>query len=468
LSSEELLELVQDAYGQQVDLAGLNVLAERITAYCRSHGYPFAVALVPAQTLGGGEVTVQVVEGRYGQVNASGESSASAARWLSRLRPGAPIEHAPLERSLRVLGTLPGIEVNPVMQPGQAMGQGDLDVELQRQRFGGAVGLDNHGNRYTGSGHAGASVWGNSLLTFGDRLSLDALLTTETLWQGAVNYQRPLGTNGLRLRAGYAYTHYQLGKEFESLDATGYARVASTGLSYPLRLSAQGSVEVMLDYRHKWLHDEQAAVDSHADKSSNSARAALRFDHRDGWGGGGVSWGSLAWTHGQLNLDNALAAADAATARTQGHFDTFALDLSRLQRLAGPLNLYGRVAAQWAGQNLDSSERFGLGGAYGVRAYPEGEAYADEGVLLQTELRYRLGAFVPYGFYDAGWVRLNDTPWTNANNHRNLGGAGLGLRWSQARVSAEMSAAWRTRAGTPRSDTRDHTPQLWAKVQSRF
>src|SRR5262249_33807918 len=62
-SNETLLALVKDGYGQKMDLAGLNVLAGRITRYCRSHGYPFAVALVPAQTLSGGEATIEVVEG---------------------------------------------------------------------------------------------------------------------------------------------------------------------------------------------------------------------------------------------------------------------------------------------------------------------------------------------------------------------------------------------------------------------
>jgi len=37
--------------------------------------------------------------------------------------------------------------------------------------------------------------------------------------------------------------------------------------------------------------------------------------------------------------------------------------------------VYGRVSAQWASKNLDSSQKFGLGGPNGVRAYPSGEGY---------------------------------------------------------------------------------------------
>ena len=85
------------------------------------------------------------------------------------------------------------------------------------------------------------------------------------------------------------------------------------------------------------------------------------------------------------------------------------------------MSIYVHANAQHANQNLDSSERFGLGGAQGVRAYPSGEGYGDEGALLQTELRIRAGYFTPYGFYDAGWVRLNANPWTDGPNHRDLG-----------------------------------------------
>jgi hemolysin activation/secretion protein len=464
----QLLDLVVDAYGQRLDLAGLNALAERITAYYRSHGYPFAVALIPAQTLRGGEVTIEIIEGRYGRVTASGDSSSATAAWLTDLEPGAPITQAPLERSLRVLGNLPGVTMNPVMQPGRATGEGDLDVSLQSQRFGGAVSLDNHGNRYTGQELASASAWANGLLTFGDRLMLDASITTETLWHGGVNYELPLGTDGLRAHAGYAHTHYELGEEFARLGANGSARIASTGLSYPMLLRARGSVAATFDYEHKWLHDAQDAVGTAVDKSSDNVRAGLGFDWRDALLGGGVSWGSLSWTHGRLDLDDALTASDARTARTRGGFEILALDLARVQRVGGPLSLYTRLVAQWANRNLDSSERFGLGGTQGIRAYPSGEGYGDEGALLQTEVRYNVGALTPYGFYDAGRVRINAEPWTSGNNHRNLGGAGAGLRWKNKQLSADVSVAWRTRGGAPEADTHDPKPRVWAGLQSRF
>ncbi|MCC6200958.1 MAG: ShlB/FhaC/HecB family hemolysin secretion/activation protein [Moraxellaceae bacterium] len=130
---------------------------------------------------------------------------------------------------------------------------------------------------------------------------------------------------------------------------------------------------------------------------------SLQFDLRDSLGGGGTTYGSLAYTTGQLDLDAVLQAAEALSAKTQGSFDKWNVDVARIQATSvNSLSLFARVSAQWAGTNLDSSEDFGLGGPNGVRAYPLGEGYGDEGWLTQIEARYQMGSFVPYAFYDAG------------------------------------------------------------------
>jgi len=90
-------------------------------------------------------------------------------------------------------------------------------------------------------------------------------------------------------------------------------------------------------------------------------------------------------------MDADLVPADAATARTAGQFSKLNVDLARIQSLSEGLDLYGRISAQWASKNLDSSQKFGLGGCNGVRAYPSGEGYGDSGALAQIELRYAMG-----------------------------------------------------------------------------
>jgi hemolysin activation/secretion protein len=93
-----------------------------------------------------------------------------------------------------------------------------------------------------------------------------------------------------------------------------------------------------------------------------------------------------------------------------------------------------------ASQNLDVSEKMALGGMNGVRAYPEGEAAADEGYLLTLEVRQQWLGLAPASgqvhlaaFVDAGVVKLNHSPWASTPTHRHLSGAGVGVYWTQTR-----------------------------------
>ena len=64
------------------------------------------------------------------------------------------------------------------------------------------------------------------------------------------------------------------------------------------------------------------------------ALASLYGDHRDGFGGGGFTSFSLSASSGNLDIETpAERAADAITARTNGHYGKLGFHLLRLQNL---------------------------------------------------------------------------------------------------------------------------------------
>ena len=471
-SAEALQAVIADSLGQRLDLAGLRGVADAISAYYRRQGYPFARALLPAQTLTDGVLHIEVVEGRYGQVRALAEDPVLAQRaqpWLDRLTPGAVIDTATLERVTLLLGDLPGIQVSPLIRPGQTAGTGDLDVRVQSgPLISGELGLDNAGNRYTGQHRVTLNLDLNSPLRLGDRLSLRALTTDEKMWFGSLDYSAPLGTSGWRLQAGLARSAYTLGQGFASLQATGTADVRSLGLSFPLKRSPGLNLYWGMAYQYKQLSDRQGSTSSRADKTSSTVPLTLRFDVRDSLGQGGLTYGQLGWTLGSLRLDAGSRALDQISANSEGQFDKFTLDMARLQALPGAWTLYTRLAAQWATSNLDSSEGFGLGGADAVRAYPSGEAYGDRGWIGQIELRRTMGPHVPYLFYDIGRVTRNARPWEPGDNQRTLAGTGLGWRVQQQAWTLDASVAWRTVGGAATSDTAQRVPRVWVALSYRF
>jgi len=148
----------------------------------------------------------------------------------------------------------------------------------------------------------------------------------------------------------------------------------------------------------------------------------------------------LAWSTGHLDIRTPDARAlDAVTAQSDGHYNKLFFAVSRLQQATQTLSFLASVSGQMASKNLDTSEKMELGGMYGVRAYPEGEAYADEGYLVSLEARQQLpmptnmvGQMHAVAFIDAGEVRLNHSAWAQGNRLRHLSGAGVGLYWTLA------------------------------------
>lgn len=471
IDTADLLTALGPVTGTRYDFVGLTGLAARVSNYYRSHGYPFARAYLPRQDLDGGALHITVLEGRYGRVVALGEKDfiEGAQRFLGSLKPGALIESSRLERATLVLDDLPGVKVIPVIRPGQEVGSGDLLVEVQRDhRYAGEVGIDNLGSVYTGRTRVHANLDIDSPFTLGDQVQLQALYTDANMWFGSAAYAMPVGPSGLRARFGVAHSYYALAENFSALNASGTADVASATLSYPLVRSQPTNVTLSGGLEHKRLNDQQEAVGTASRKKTDTLPMSVGFDKRDNFLAGAVTYGAISITPGRLHLDAADNALDAATAQTAGSFVKVNLDVARIQAVGAGLDVYGRLSAQWANKNLDSSQKFGLGSKNGVRAYPSGEGFGDEGNFIQTEVRYAVGKFAPYVFYDCGHVTVNHTNWTGGENSRTLAGTGIGTRYLDGKWKAELILAWRTQGGVPRSDTRTSSPIAWATLDYRF
>lgn len=472
IASEELLALLADLQGRTVSLGELQVGANRITQRYRERGYPLARAYLPAQEIDGGVVQIAVMEGRYGEVglNNSSRVSDAALAPINALKSGDAVRSAPLERSLLLLSDTPGVEVKSTLKPGASVGATDLLVDVQPgPLLSGSIDADNYGNRFTGEYRLGGTLNVNSPLGLGDRLSVRAMGSDEDQQYGRIAYQLPIGPWSTQVGVAYSDMDYELAKNFDELKAHGNARITSLFASQPLVRSRDFSLYAQLQFDDKRLEDDIDLFDSKSDKRSRVVIATLNGNSRDDLFGGGVNSFALAWSQGSLNIDGALnQAIDDLTAGTQGRFHKLNPSLVRLQRLTDRFSLYTQLQGQWADGNLDSSEKISLGGAYGVRAYPQGEASGDQGWLANLELRYALtDAWQLSTFADHGQVRLNKDTWSNGENHRSLSAAGVGARWATHDWQVNAVAAWKIGNDDPQSDV-DRSPRLWAQVVRFF
>ena len=492
-SEAELLLLVQGLAGKDLDLAALDQAAAEVSNYYRSNGYFVARAYLPAQEIKAGNVEIAVIEGRLGNITV--KSGAGTRLYEQRAQqivtaaaaPGQPITERNIERGLLLLNDLPGVNVKSTLVPGATPGTSDLVVEAtEGSLLGSSFDIDNYGNRYTGRTRAGASVYINDPQGIGDQITLRAMSSGQGMDYMRGSYLAPLGTSGSKLGVALSGMNYKLGGDFAVLNPKGKATVASIFGLHPFIRSRGLNLYGNLGYDHKSIRDDM--IPSFTEKRINVINTGLSGDSRDGFGGGGMWNYGATYVSGKLDITGNPTAinTDLVTVKTQGSYNKINYNVARLQRLNDSLSLYGAISGQSASKNLDTSEKFMLGGL-GVRAYPVGEAPGDEGYLFNLEARYdvqgfALGNMQVLGFYDTGRVVLHRTLYTGWNgarldfpNRYKLSGMGLGLNfYGSSSYSVRFSYAWKIGNNPARdinnrdSDNTNDNGRLWVQAVKWF
>ena len=480
---EELLGLVKDGAGRELTIGELNALAGRLTQHLRQRDYLVAFAYIPAQDIKDGIVEIAIIPGKYGQVKVTGNGRFDRERlkgMLYAVNPGTIITKGALERALLIVSDLSGISIKATLAPGEAAGTADLILEVaDTARWRGAAYADNWGNRFTSRNRLGFQLAAGNIGGHGENLSLGGLISENNrLHNYNFGYSILMGDDGARIGVKHSQVNYALGENYADLGASGHAIVTSGDISYPLVRSRAFSLYGTLAYEDKRLQDDQTSTNNYSPKKSHTVSIGLAGNFADRWLGGGIS--AFAFTHskGRLSIEDAATAAnDETTAKTAGGFAKTIFVFQRQQYLAKNLNFHLNFTGQLADKNLESSEKLFLGGADGVRAFPQGEAAGDDGYKLTGELRWRLpglsaGKDNVYlaGFYDYGSVIVNHKPWAGAgdSNRRSLMGAGLGLLWARSPdFVLRLDYAWKIGKERATADD-DKNGRLWLQGVKYF
>ncbi len=476
LTAEQLGAAVAPFLNRVLDFAQLEAAASAVANAYRDAGWVVR-AYLPAQDIAAGVVTIQVVEAVFGKVVLDGP----AARWVkpavvldifeAQQQRGALLNAEALDRALLLADDLPGVSVSGSMQQGANEGETDLLVKLgDEPRYVGDISLDNTGARSTGANRINANLSVNSLLGLGDLFSLSASKTRGSDY-ARLSQTLGLGSRGLRLGVNVSHLQYRLvAAEFSALGARGTADSAGLEANFPVVRSRTRNLFASFSAESKQFANDSggAPVSVYSNRPLSIGLNGNAFDEL---GGGGANSASLTLSHGHINLNGSPnQASDAATVQAAGAYSKWRYALSRQQMLSDSLAFYAAWSGQWANKNLDSSEKFYLGGVYGVRAYPSSEGGGALGQMLNLELRQRLAGGVNLtAFYDIGHVRINaDNPFSGASalNDYSLKGAGLALGW-QMDSGASVKATWARRIGANPKPTAKGSDQDGSLVRDR-
>ncbi len=477
LASEPLQAAVASFLNRPLDYSQLQGAAAAVAEVYRKAGWVVR-AYLPEQDIVGGVVNIRIVEAVFGgtKIEGAAPQRVSLARIQAILnahqKVGEFLNADELDRALLVAGDLPGVGVSGTLRDGARPGETDLVLRVtDALPIKGNVSADNNGSRSTGTSRLNADLYFNSLLGQGDQISSSFILS-----EGS-NYLRveatfPVGPKGWRVGANTSALTYRIvAPEFAALNATGSSYSGGIEANYPLIRTQQQNLYFNANADHK-TYDNQSngAVSSHY--NANTVSLGLSGNRVDNLGGGGSNNASAVMTMGQLDLGGSPnQAADAASARTEGVFNKLHYSLSRQQVLDNNWSLYAALSGQWADTNLDSSEKFYLGGASGVRAYPANEVGGAIGQLFNLEVRRRLPqGFTLSGFYDFGQLVVNrNNNFTGAPvaNNLLLRGAGLSLDWQQG-AGVNLKATWARRMGDNPNPTATGTDQDGTLVLDRM
>lgn len=441
-TAEEVAPLYREYLGQDITLAELYEIANRLTRKYRNDGYFLSQVAVPAQEISKGEVKLVAVEAFISRVvfqpEKGGEKLAGSKRLkriAASLTAEKPLRLKTLERTMLLMNDLPGVQARAVLKASPDVPfAADVYVLVSRKRVEGNVEVNNRGNRYLGPLQEQASITANGVFDENDALSA-RLATTYQMHEmkfGELKYSRVLADNGLKgfIRAGSSVTHP--GSTLAPFKVTGTNRSYSAGVTYP------------------WVRGRSENLDLYtqldwSDVKTKILNTPISEDHIR-TGRLGALWRKndsyLGFNAANIELSHGLpilGASDRGDAVSRPGFNpTFTKvngTLSREQLIRGSsVSLYGAVTGQYASSALLPGEEFGVGGENFGSAYDSSEITGESGAAVRLEARYlvrRVPQWVqaaqPYVFYDAGFVHNRDVS-AGVRQNQTLEDAGVGVR----------------------------------------
>ena len=474
----DLYDWMGPLIGRNVTFAQLEKAVGSITRNYRDRGYVAATALIPQQSFLGGRIEVMVYEGDLDPDRPVRFESKEGLRlnteWAARIVKNAigdePIQQDSLERGLLMLQEIPGVSATVDLEPGLTQGTVRAAVVASEGKpVEGSLGANNMGAKSTGQNVSSAEVRFNNALGQGEQLGFTYKPSEK---KGQESYSLvssiPVGDYGWRLGLSANHVTYRVDSD-EDTQARGESDDLTLTLRYPIQRSRALNQSLSVDLTAKRMSD-YVNNETISEKSMSSVGATYSFDRTD-LSTGNSLYGSVGLNLGKLDLTKNREAyeADQDGPKTHGGFSKTLINAGSSIRLPYNFILGISGSAQIASKNLNTSEKFGLGGPYGVRGYPVGEASGDEGWRISTELKRNLftsaqwGSVGPMLFYDTGSVTRYKRPdgiiEEDQTNSYRLSGWGAGIFASKPNTY-DFRLMWATKLGTNPGQRQDDEDRL--------
>ncbi len=397
----------------------LQEVADEVTRFYRSKGLILSTAVIPVQTVSDGTVDIQIFIGRLGRVIAESNEkfSENVLRKPFLRLVGQPVTQKDIEAALLTLTDYPGLSVFGVFQPGQKVGEADIVLKVQEEKwYDVAFRADNHGLQETGRNRFRTTVDWNNPSGFADRLTASYQQTynpkNNDYW--ALDYEIFLGRN-FTLAAGTYKNRFDIGGEFAASQISAQTTEDYINLQKSFIRSRQENLSSTVAMTREKSTTRTAGLQTNQDRLSVLS-LDIDYDSVDTFHpfrglinlfkkepdnfGGGLNFATLSIGRGFNDVFGAMGSSgdqfDLATnarssrrggsgALAEGQFSKVSANFQRLQLMTRNQSLLFRSEFQWSNDLLVPLEQYSVGGPENVRGFPDGQGLFDRAYFFSFE-----------------------------------------------------------------------------------
>ncbi len=437
----QLQALIQDYINRPISFTELLETQQIITQFYQNKGYITSGAILPPQTLEGGIVTIEIIEGEVEEIQISGLKRLQTGYIRSRIERGIK---APFNQN-QLLETLQLLQLNPLIQrlsaelsAGSRIGQSQLSIQLEEaDAMAVELTIDNQRSPSVGSIRRGAQLTHNNLTGWGDRLNISYYNTAGSDVLDDFSYTLPINSNNGTISWTHRRTESHIIEEpFNQLDIDSNSQTYQISYRQPLYLTpntefAIGLTAGIQDTATE-LENEPFPLSLGADDRGKIRTSVIRFfqDYST------RSAKDTLAMRSQFSLGTGLFNATVNHNNLpDSRFISWRGQVQYLRSLAPNLIWLLRSDIQLANQSLLAQEQFSLGGASTIRGYRQDALLGDNGMLISTELRIPVLTISDWDmivqlipFLDWGTVWNQEKIEEMSLDYNTLFSTGLGLR----------------------------------------
>jgi len=400
----------------QLNFSQLDDLVFSLTQYLRDNGFMLAQALLPAQEIKSGEVSLRVLLGTLGDVVVEDNLQYHAKVLTHPFQAvmGDPVKLSTIESKILRLNDLPGLSTTALFKAGDDLGETRTTIKvLEEEKLEFFFKADNYGADVSGVARLLTGFTVNNLSGYGDKLSVEGLKTFDSgdLSNFSISYEitepELIHTFGL----GFSESRYDLKGSLKDLGIDGDIEIGQLYMRSQWLKSRDLNVSTQISFALKRSNifigqlnrDEGVDRLAVARASLVAEGASIRFR--------GIYRARLSISQGLNNSfgsmnsrgnNDSLTQAIDGTNTLSGEFLKYNNSYTFLRTLSRNHSLFIHLNGQFTEDWLPTLEKISLGGPYSVRAYPVAEYARDSGVLASLAWQTNGGApldFIAFGDY---------------------------------------------------------------------